>query len=120
MESFGERFARLLYGYLLIGTTSYTIDLYISGTKQSLQVFIFSKKYSGIADYITGVMGRGVTVLDSQGWYTKNPGKVLLVLVRKTDLNSIYKVVKSVDKDAFMSVGNVMGVYGKGFDKIKQ
>ena len=32
----------------------------------------------------------------------------------------IYKIIKSVDRDAFMSVGSVTGVYGKGFDQIKK
>ena len=43
-----------------------------------------------------------------------------MVVIRKTDMNLIYRLVKAIDKDAFMSVGSVMGVYGNGFDKIKK
>ena len=46
--------------------------------------------------------------------------KVLMVIIRKTDLPALYKVVKEIDKDAFLSVGSVTGVYGKGFDEIKK
>ncbi len=120
VESLGMRFATVLYGYILITACSYTIDLFVSGTKQSLQVFIFSKKYGEIADAIISDIGRGVTLIDAQGWYTKQESKIVMVVVRKTDINMIYKIIKSVDRDAFMSVGSVTGVYGKGFDQIKK
>ena len=32
----------------------------------------------------------------------------------------ILKFVKTIDPDAFMSVGSVMGVYGKGFQAISK
>ena len=120
VENMGMRLATVLYGYILIAACSYTIDLFVSGTKQSLQVFIFSKKYGEIADAVISDIGRGVTLIDAQGWYTKQESKIVMVVVRKTDINMIYKIIKSVDRDAFMSVGSVTGVYGKGFDQIKK
>lgn len=119
-EGWGMRIATILYGYILIMACSFTIDLFVSGTKQSLQVFIFSRKYGEIADAIISDIGRGVTLINAQGWYTKNESKIVMVVVRKTDVNMVYKIVKSVDRDAFMSVGSVTGVYGKGFDEIKK
>lgn len=119
-EGWGMRTATILYGYILIMACSFTIDLFVSGTKQSLQVFIFSRKYGEIADAIISDIGRGVTLINAQGWYTKNESKIVMVVVRKADVNMVYKIVKSVDRDAFMSVGSVTGVYGKGFDEIKK
>lgn len=118
-DTLGHRFAIIIYGYLLIGVTGYTIDVVLSGTKQSLQIFIFSKNYEEIADRVT-MLGRGVTVIDAKGWFTKQDGKVLMVIVRRTESNLIYKIVREVDRDAFLSVGSVMGVYGNGFDKMKK
>lgn len=118
-DTLGHRFAIIIYGYLLIGVTGYTIDVVLSGTKQSLQIFIFSKNYVEIADRVT-MLGRGVTVIDAKGWFTKQDGKVLMVIVRRTESNLIYKIVREVDRDAFLSVGSVMGVYGNGFDKMKK
>jgi uncharacterized membrane-anchored protein YitT (DUF2179 family) len=65
-------------------------------------------------------MGRGVTVIDATGWFTKERGKVLMVIVRRTESNYVFRIVKELDKNAFMSVGNVMGVYGQGFEQIKK
>lgn len=118
-EGIGHRLANVMFGYILVAASGYTVDLFISGTKQSVQVIIFSKKYDEIADIIANKLRRGVTVLYSQGWYSKEDGKVLLVIVRKTESNALFKVVKEVDKDAFLSVASVTGVYGQGFDIIK-
>ena len=65
-------------------------------------------------------MLRGVTVLEGQGWYTKTDAHVLMVLSRKTDLSLLLRYIKTIDPDAFLSITSVSGVYGKGFDKIKE
>ncbi len=120
VESWGERFATILYGYILIGACSYSVDMFISGTKQSLQIFIFSKKYAKLADAITSQTGRGVTLIDGEGWYTKQKSKVVMVIMRKDDMSFLYRMIREIDKDAFLSVASVSGVYGKGFDEIKK
>jgi uncharacterized membrane-anchored protein YitT (DUF2179 family) len=84
-----------------------------------VQIFIFSKQYDVIADRITEETGRGVTILNSRGWYTKEEGKVVVVVARKHESGQILRIIKEVDKTAFLSVGSVMGVYGKGFEQIK-
>lgn len=117
--TWGEKIAVVTYGFVLIACCSYTVDLYLSGSKQSVQIFIFSKKYDEIADRISENMHRGVSVMDAEGWYTKTNNKVLMVMARKAELNTILRMIKSIDPEAFLSAGTVMGVYGKGFDKIK-
>ncbi|MDR0724941.1 MAG: YitT family protein [Prevotellaceae bacterium] len=109
----------IIYGYVMMGVFSYTVDLLLSGNKQSVQILIFSRKYKEIADSIVFLKKRGVTAIDATGWYTQEPSKVLIVLVRKQELNDVYRIIKSVDADALISVANVMGVFGKGFDIIK-
>lgn len=120
VESWGERFATILYGYIVIGACSYSVDMFISGTKQSLQIFIFSKKYAELADAITSQTGRGVTLIDGQGWYTKQQSKIVMVVMRKDDMSLLYRMIREIDRDAFLSVASVSGVYGKGFDQIKK
>jgi len=110
---------KLVYGYVAMGITSYTIDLLFTGSKQSEQMFIFSKKYDQIAERIGKEVGRGVTIIDGQGWYSGEQTKVLLVLVKKPEASQIFRIIKEVDQNAFMSVNNVMGVYGQGFERIR-
>ena len=115
-----EKVTTVLYGLILVTVNSNVLDLYISGSKQSVQLFILSKEYEKIANCITVDLHRGVTVLDGKGWYTKQDMKVLLVVTRKADLNLLLRYIKSIDSHAFLSVSSVNGVYGKGFDTIKK
>ncbi|MBQ4388633.1 MAG: YitT family protein [Bacteroidales bacterium] len=115
-----EKVTTILYGLILVTVNSYVLDMYISGSQQSVQLFILSKEYEKIADAITHDMHRGVTVLDGKGWYTKQDTKVLMVLTRKSDLNLMLRYIKQMDSNAFLSVSSVNGVYGKGFDSIKK
>ena len=117
---FAEKVTTVLYGLILVTVNSYVLDMYISGSQQSVQLFILSKEYEKIADAISKEMHRGVTVLDGKGWYTKQDTKVLMVLTRKTDLNLMLRYIKQLDSNAFLSVSSVNGVYGKGFDTIKK
>ena len=117
---FAEKITTVLYGLILVTVNSYVLDMYISGSQQSVQLFILSKEYEKIADAITHEMHRGVTVLDGKGWFSKQDTKVLMVLTRKTDLNLMLRYIKQIDSTAFLSVSSVNGVYGKGFDTIKK
>lgn len=114
-----DKFTVVVYGLILVTVNSSVVDLYLNGSKQSVQLFILSQKYKEIADCITQTLHRGVTVLPAQGWYSKVESHVLMVITRKTDLNLLLKYIKSIDPDAFLSVSAASGVYGKGFDVIK-
>ncbi len=116
---YGDRIAAIAYGYLMVAVCSTVVDLYVAGSKQSVQLFIFSKKYAEIADMISGDLRRGVTVLDAEGWYSKQKDKVLLVMVRKEEATYLLSMIKHIDNTAFISMGSVMGVYGLGFEQIK-
>ena len=116
---FAEKLAVIVYGLIQVTVSGYAIDLYLSGSKQSVQAFIFTKKASEMADAIAFDMKRGVTVIPAKGWYSKEEKQVLMVVTRKTDLNLLLRYVKSIDPDAFLSISSVMGVYGQGFDTIK-
>lgn len=119
-QSFAYRIAIIVYAYVLTLVVSITTDAILSGTKQSVQIFIFSKKYEEVADLISKAANRGVTVLSGQGWYTKKENKILMVVARRTETKLILNLVKSIDNEAFISVGSVSGVYGQGFDIIKK
>ena len=108
--------AMIIYGYVMVAVFSYTVDTILAGNKQSSQIMIFSKHYAVIADEITHNLHRGVTILDGVGAFTGQPSKMLVVLCRKQETSNILRAVKHHDPEAFVSVGSVMGVYGKGFE----
>ncbi len=116
---FNEKITTCVYGFILIAVNSTVLDMIISGSKQSVQLIILSKKHVELADAITKDLHRGVTILNGMGWYTKESTEVLMVLARKYDLNILLRYIKQIDPDAFLSVSSVTGVYGKGFESIK-
>ncbi len=109
----------IVYGFVVMAVASYAIDMVLMGHRQSVQLFIFSKKHDLIAEQIANEIGRGVTLLNGKGWYSKSEANILMVVVRRTESNLVFRTIKQIDPDAFISVANVMGVYGKGFDPIK-
>ncbi len=109
----------MVYGYVSMVVVSYVIDFVLAGSRQSFQVFVFTKKHDQIANRIVNELKRGVTLLDGEGWYSKEPMKIIMVLVRKNESSELLRIIKQEDPQAFISMGSVMGVYGKGFERIK-
>ena len=114
-----ESVEKLVYGYVSMWVVSYSIDAFLTGAQQSVQLFIFSEKYEQIADFINNESRRGLTIFEGTGWYTRQNVKVIMTVVRKRESPEIFRKIKELDSNAFISTNSVMGVYGKGFDKIK-
>jgi len=110
---------KIVYGLTTLTISTVAVDMLINGVRQSVQFFIFSKEYETIANRINNDMRRGVTILEGMGWYSKQPVKVVTVVVRKHESISIFRIVKEIDPKAFISQASVIGVYGEGFDVIK-
>lgn len=109
----------IVYGYVVMGVAAYTIDMMISGSKQSAQLFIISKNYEEVAAKLSEETGRGLSMVHTTGWYTREETKMLMLVVRKHETQHVFKVIKEVDPQAFISMGSVMGVYGLGFEEIR-
>lgn len=113
------RVPMIVYGWVVTFVISYVTDQIINGNRQAKQFIIFSKEWEKIADHINKDANRGVTIIDGEGWYTKQQVKVLMVWCRKIESVTIFRIIKRIDPDAFITQSNVNGVYGKGFDTIK-
>ena len=119
-ENWSHRLTVLIYGYVLTGIMTFTIDFILTGKKQSVQLFIFTNKYEELADRICNDAHRGVTLLSSQGGYSKTDGKLVVVVVKRNETNKILKLINEVAPEAFVSIGSVMEVYGQGFEPMKK
>lgn len=86
----------VIYGYVMVAVFGYTIDAVMAGNRQSAQILIVSPKYDQIAERIFSEMHRGVTLLDGEGWYTKTPTKVVMVVCRKNETGILFRVIKEV------------------------
>ena len=116
---FGRGLEKILFGFCYTFMASTAVDWVLNRTRQSVQFFIFSSKYDEIAEAIMTQVPRGVTFLEAQGGYTKKSSKVITVIARQYESAKIFRLVHSIDPDAFVSQSQVRGVFGQGFDPIQ-
>lgn len=109
----------VVYGFVVLVIVSYMADMIINTTRQAVQFLIVSPRWEEIATAINNDAKRGCTVIDGTGWYSKHSVKILLVMCRKIESVTIFRIIKSIDETAFITQSNVNGVYGKGFDALK-
>lgn len=109
----------VIYGLIVMVVMTNVIDVVVNSQRQSVQFFVFSKKYREIATRINNETRRGVTILEGMGWHSQEPCKVLTIMARKHESNDIFQLIKEEDPDAFITQSAVMGVYGQGFDTIR-
>lgn len=109
----------VVYGFVVLVVVTYMADMVINTTRQAVQFIIFSPHWEEIANAINTDARRGCTVLNGTGWYSKQDVKMLLVMCRKIESVTIFRIIKSIDESAFITQANVNGVYGRGFDALK-
>lgn len=109
----------LMYGYVVMGVVSFTVDFVLTGKKQSAQLFIFTDKSGEMAERIVQEVNHGVSVVDCKGWYSGQTRKMLIVVVRKNEAVDVLRIARQVDPHVFMTMNTVMGVFGKGFEEVK-
>ena len=110
---------KVVFGFCTMVVENFMLDHVMNIRRESVQFMIFSKKYQEIANAIGTQMEHGVTILDGHGWYTGQEIKVLCILAKKSESVSIFRLIKMIDPQAFVSQSSVIGVYGEGFDRIK-
>ncbi|MBQ6198343.1 MAG: YitT family protein [Bacteroidales bacterium] len=115
----GHCFTDVVKGYVTMGVCAYVLDLIMLGREQSVQLHIFSNKYEEIGNFINKELERGVTALEAVGWYTKQERKILLVVLRRSELGTLTKAVKEIDPKAFVTVVPANSVFGEGFGEMK-
>ena len=115
----GKGIVDVIYAYVMMLGFSFGVDFVLLGNKQTVQILVFSSNYQEIADHMIHTVDRGVTALQSMGWYSQKESKVLLIIARKQQMNVIINEVRSIDTGAFISVSSAMGVFGEGFEEVK-
>ncbi len=122
IPQFGDMLQRahmVVFGLCTMVIENFMIDFLMNRQRQSVQFLIFSAKWQEIANAIGVEMEHGVTILDGHGWYTGAERKVLCILAKKNESTHIFRLIKMIDPQAFVSQSAVIGVYGEGFDQIK-
>ena len=111
---------QVIYGYVNLIITSFVLDQVINSSRRSVQFLIISERYKEICDMISQDQPhRTSTIIDAKGYYTGHDLKVVIVVTRQREASYVYRMIDEIDPDAFVTQSQVMGVFGKGFDKFK-
>jgi len=107
---------KILFGLTYTFMLSTAVDWVMNRMRQSVQFMIFSKKADEIAEAIITQAHRGCTFLEAEGGYNKQPMKVVTTIARSYESATIFRLVRAIDPNAFVSQSQVRGVFGQGFD----
>ncbi|WP_099205218.1 YitT family protein [Scatolibacter rhodanostii] len=106
-----------MYAGVVIFVCTSLIDAILYGTDigAGKTFYILSPKTKEIGDRIMKEMDRGVTYLQSRGGYNKQEGEMLFCAVRRYEVYKINEIIRSIDRDAFVIVGEAGEISGEGF-----
>lgn len=111
-----------LYAVISIFVSSKIIDALIYGTSLGTgkMMFIISDKNEEISDKIINNISRGVTKIKSVGGYSGAPREVLLCALSRSEVYKTYDVIRKIDPNAFIIVGEAGEISGEGFASLKK
>ncbi|MEG0500117.1 MAG: DUF2179 domain-containing protein, partial [Rikenellaceae bacterium] len=104
-----------LYSLISLFITSKLIDVIVDGTSTDKLLFIISEKHEEIKEFILKDLDRGGTYLKASGMYTKSDKMVIFVVISRNQLPMMRDLIKTLDKNAFMTVVNAHEIVGDGF-----
>ncbi|WP_130616320.1 YitT family protein [Cohnella abietis] len=96
------------------------MDFIIEGINPKKAITIVSKEQDRIAEQVNVIIGRGVTVIYGRGYYTNSPKELLYIVISKQEVSMLKKIVRSIDKEAFITIHDVRDVFGEGFVDISK
>ena len=113
----GILFGRDIFMYTLVGLfiSTKAIDFIQDGVDKAKALMIISDKSEEIKNEIMKQTGRGVTIINARGGYTNDSKEVLYCILGRYEVTTVKRIVKNIDRKAFMSVSEVSEVLGEGF-----
>jgi uncharacterized membrane-anchored protein YitT (DUF2179 family) len=109
-----------LYSLIFLFASSQVIDKVVAGFNTRKQVLVISRQPEAIRRLILERIGRGVTLFDAEGGYSREPKRVILTVTTLTELPRLKEGVLAIDPDAMLIINDTLEVIGKRLGVIKQ
>jgi uncharacterized membrane-anchored protein YitT (DUF2179 family) len=106
---------RALYGLVMIYLSGVAADRTAEGSNVVRAALIISNETEAVIQAIFEELGRGVTILGAKGGYTREERPIVYVVVTASEVMRLKTIVKDVDSDAFMVIGQANEALGEGF-----
>ncbi len=106
---------KLMLTIVMLYVATKVMDFVIEGLNTKKAVTIISSCKDDIAEEINHTLDRGVTILNGRGHYSKESKEILYAVIQKQELMRLKKIIKKIDRNAFVVVHDVRDVFGEGF-----
>jgi uncharacterized membrane-anchored protein YitT (DUF2179 family) len=104
-----------LYSIVTIFVNSRTIDAIMQGVDHAKVIYVVTERGDDILSLLADDLGRGVTILQGRGGYTKRDKHVLMLVTHRNSFAQTLKAINTVDRKAFLFVTDATEVRGEGF-----
>jgi len=104
-----------LYALITIFVFGKIADAFVDGVKSLKAYYILTDKKEEITERIFSEINRGVTYIKCEGMFTRQEKHMLMVILRRSQIMQLKKIVKEVDPKSFMFSQVVNDAYGQGF-----
>jgi len=108
----------VLYSAIAIFSYTKVLDTILGSGDRANLAFVISDKYTDISDNIMEVLGRGVTVIESKGWFTKESKPMIMCVIDRSQIYSLRNIINDHDPNAFFILADAREVIGLGFKDI--
>lgn len=107
----------VMYTLVCVFLTSKAIDTVMSGREYRKLVLIITDEAEVLSSEISEHIGRGVTMLDAVGAYSRKGKKLLMCGCSVSQSRALARLIKKYDKGAFTVMMNVSDIIGEGFHR---
>lgn len=102
----------LIYAIIILIIYTNLVDKIIIGISDSKLFFIYTKKWEKVEEYILNELHTGVTILETEGGYSKTKNNLLMCVVPNKDYYLFKEVVLEIDPNAFLVINDCYEVKG--------
>lgn len=111
---------QVLYAVLVTYISSRVLDTVQEGLGYARAVFIVTEHVEAMREGVLKQVGRGLTVLQAQGGFSGEPKPVIYVVVSRTQISSLKRLIADIDPEAFVVVSEAHEVLGEGFRPVAE
>ncbi|HLQ39820.1 MAG TPA: YitT family protein [Tetragenococcus sp.] len=110
---------KMMYTLIFSFVYSKIIDTVVDSSYSAKGMLIMSDKYEELAQVLIKELERGLTYLDSQGGFSRQPRKMIYIVITPREISTVKDIIETVDPHAFVSIINVHDVQGEGFSYLR-
>ncbi len=111
-----DNYEGVVYSFIAGSATAFSLDAAERGMKRSSMLLVISDRAEEVSKLLSEQVGRGVTLLDCTGWYTKHKKHMILCVVKRRELYFAKQEIHKSDPEAFVITADTDAVNGRGFE----